>query len=110
MVSDRVYRGQNAVGKLRGLERGCRIRLRQLEAPTLTAWGTDDVYFDVRWSRWLAETIPGTRRRRELATIGRCYALGADSAVNQLPRSIAHGASRTSSGHWGLSPSLRPRP
>ena len=41
-------------------------RLRQLEAPTLIVWGTDDVYFDVRWSRWLAETIPGTRRRIEL--------------------------------------------
>lgn len=41
-------------------------RLRQLEAPTLIAWGTDDVYFDVRWARWLAETIPGTRRRIEL--------------------------------------------
>ena len=41
-------------------------RLRQLEAPTLIVWGTDDVYFDVRWARWLAETIPGTRRRIEL--------------------------------------------
>lgn len=41
-------------------------RLRQLEAPTLIAWGTDDVYFDVQWGRWLAETIPGTRRRIEL--------------------------------------------
>jgi pimeloyl-ACP methyl ester carboxylesterase len=40
--------------------------LRQLRAPTLIVWGTDDVYFDVRWSRWLAETIPGTRRRVEL--------------------------------------------
>jgi pimeloyl-ACP methyl ester carboxylesterase len=40
--------------------------LRQLTAPTLIAWGTDDVYFDVRWARWLAETIPGTRRRIEL--------------------------------------------
>jgi pimeloyl-ACP methyl ester carboxylesterase len=41
-------------------------QLRKLEAPTLIVWGTDDVYFDVRWSRWLAETIPGTRRRVEL--------------------------------------------
>jgi pimeloyl-ACP methyl ester carboxylesterase len=40
--------------------------LRKLEAPTLIVWGTDDVYFDVRWSRWLAETIPGTRKRVEL--------------------------------------------
>ena len=40
-------------------------RLKTLKAPTLIAWGTDDVYFDVKWSRWLAENIPGTRRRVE---------------------------------------------
>jgi pimeloyl-ACP methyl ester carboxylesterase len=40
-------------------------RLKTLKAPTLIAWGTDDVYFDVKWSHWLAETIPGTRRRVE---------------------------------------------
>jgi pimeloyl-ACP methyl ester carboxylesterase len=42
-------------------------RLKTLHAPTLIVWGTDDVYFDVKWSRWLADTIPGTRRRVELA-------------------------------------------
>lgn len=41
-------------------------RLKQLKAPTLIVWGTDDVYFDVKWSYWLANTIPGTRRRVEL--------------------------------------------
>jgi pimeloyl-ACP methyl ester carboxylesterase len=41
-------------------------RLHTLQAPTLIVWGTDDVYFDVKWSRWLADTIPGTRRRAEL--------------------------------------------
>ena len=40
-------------------------RLRTLNAPTLIVWGTDDVFFDIRWSHWLAETIPGTRRRVE---------------------------------------------
>jgi pimeloyl-ACP methyl ester carboxylesterase len=40
-------------------------RLKALKAPTLIAWGTDDVYFDVKWSHWLAENIPGTRRRVE---------------------------------------------
>lgn len=40
--------------------------LRTLQAPTLIVWGTDDVYFDLRWSHWLADTIPGTRRRAEL--------------------------------------------
>lgn len=38
-------------------------QLKKLQAPTLIVWGTDDIYFDVKWSRWLAKTIPGTRRR-----------------------------------------------
>ena len=37
-------------------------RLKQLQAPTLIVWGTDDVYFPVVWARWLAKTIPGTKR------------------------------------------------
>ena len=41
-------------------------RLKTLKAPTLIVWGTDDIYFNVKWSRWLAETIPGTRKRVEL--------------------------------------------
>lgn len=41
-------------------------RLKELHAPTLIVWGTDDIYFDVKWSSWLAKTIPGTRRRTEL--------------------------------------------
>ena len=41
-------------------------RLKTLKAPTLIVWGTDDVYFEVKWGRWLSETIPGTRRYIEL--------------------------------------------
>jgi pimeloyl-ACP methyl ester carboxylesterase len=41
-------------------------QVRQLKAPTLIVWGTDDIYFDVKWSKWLADAIPGTRRRVEL--------------------------------------------
>ncbi|HEU4891789.1 MAG TPA: alpha/beta hydrolase [Vicinamibacterales bacterium] len=40
-------------------------RLKTLTAPTLIVWGTDDVHFDVKWSHWLADHIPGTRRRIE---------------------------------------------
>src|ERR1700757_2473880 len=36
-------------------------QLRQLHAPTLIAWATDDVYFPVKWAYWLAETIPGAK-------------------------------------------------
>ena len=64
-------------GRLRDLERfllafDCKHTLaierslRTFKAPTLIVWGTDDVYFDVRWSNWLADTIPGTKRRVEL--------------------------------------------
>src|ERR1700756_476672 len=41
-------------------------QLKTLKAPTLIVWGTDDVYFDVKWSHWLGDNIPGTRRRVEL--------------------------------------------
>jgi pimeloyl-ACP methyl ester carboxylesterase len=40
-------------------------QLKTLKTPTLIVWGTNDVYFDVKWSRWLADAIPGTRRRVE---------------------------------------------
>ena len=42
-------------------------QLRQLRAPTLIVWGTDDVYFPVKWAYWLAETIPGAKPPVELA-------------------------------------------
>lgn len=41
-------------------------QLKTLRAPTLIVWGTDDIYFDVKWSHWLADAIPGTRARIEL--------------------------------------------
>src|SRR6202050_2468845 len=37
-------------------------QLKTLEAPTLIVWGTDDVYFPVKWSHWLGENFPGTPR------------------------------------------------
>jgi pimeloyl-ACP methyl ester carboxylesterase len=43
-------------------------QLRRVNAPTLIAWGTDDVYFDVKWSHWLEKAIPGTKRRIEFAS------------------------------------------
>src|SRR5246500_4285507 len=40
-------------------------QIKTFEAPTLIVWATDDIYFDVKWSRWLADAIPGTQRRVE---------------------------------------------
>jgi pimeloyl-ACP methyl ester carboxylesterase len=37
-------------------------QLKQLQARTFIGWGTDDIYFDVKWGDWLAGTIPGMRR------------------------------------------------
>src|ERR1035438_5871217 len=37
------------------------MQLKTLKVPTLIVWGTDDVYFDVKWSRGLAANIPGIR-------------------------------------------------
>lgn len=36
--------------------------LLRLQAPTLVVWGTDDVYFPVKWAYWLRDTIPGCRK------------------------------------------------
>jgi pimeloyl-ACP methyl ester carboxylesterase len=41
-------------------------KLRQLSAPTLIVWGTDDIYFPVKWAHWLAKTIPGAKPPVEL--------------------------------------------
>jgi pimeloyl-ACP methyl ester carboxylesterase len=40
--------------------------LRQLEAPTLVVWGTDDIFFPVKWAYWLRDAIPGCRKVIEL--------------------------------------------
>src|SRR3981189_1188444 len=32
-------------------------QLKTLKAPTLIPWGTDDVYFPLKWSHWLAQKI-----------------------------------------------------
>jgi pimeloyl-ACP methyl ester carboxylesterase len=36
-------------------------QLRRLQVPTLVVWGTDDVYFPVKWAYWLAGAIPGAK-------------------------------------------------
>src|SRR5467141_924790 len=41
-------------------------QLRELRAPTLIVWGTNDAYFPVKWAHWLAETIPGAKPPVEL--------------------------------------------
>jgi len=49
---------------------GDRANVEDIEGSDADRLGNDDVYFDVKWSRWLAETIPGTRRRIEFKVPG----------------------------------------
>lgn len=64
-------------------------QLRLVQAPTLIAWGTDDIYFDLKWSQWLQETIPGTTRRVEF-----------DSARIFFPEERPHEFNNELKAHW----------
>lgn len=46
--------------------RAVESQLRRLTAPTLLAWGTDDIFFDLSWARWLHSAIPGVTRLAEI--------------------------------------------
>ena len=60
--------------------------LRALRAPTLIVWGTDDIYFPVKWAHWLAEAIPGAKPPVELAGARIFFPEERSEAFNQLLR------------------------
>ncbi|MBY3060327.1 alpha/beta hydrolase [Rhizobium leguminosarum] len=64
-------------------------RLAKLEAPTLIAWATDDVYFPLEWAHWLAKTIPGAKEPVELQGARLFFPIERADAFNVLLR-----------GHW----------
>jgi pimeloyl-ACP methyl ester carboxylesterase len=64
-------------------------RLQALQVPTLIVWGTGDPCYDVSGAHWLAETIPGTRRRVEL-----------DGAHLQFPEERADELNEELRAHW----------
>ena len=70
LMRDRAAAGRisgTLPGGVRQQAHACdRRRLKALKAPALIVWGTDDVYFGVQWGRWLAKTLPGTKRLVEL--------------------------------------------
>jgi pimeloyl-ACP methyl ester carboxylesterase len=41
-------------------------QLRDLKVPALLVWGTDDVFFPVKWAYWLAGVLPGAKNPIEL--------------------------------------------
>jgi pimeloyl-ACP methyl ester carboxylesterase len=63
--------------------------LKRVLAPTLIVWGTDDVFFDLKWSHWLQNTIAGSRRRMELKG-GRIF----------FPEERADEFNQALSAHW----------
>jgi pimeloyl-ACP methyl ester carboxylesterase len=67
--------------------------LRALRAPTLIAWGTDDIYFDLKWSHWLEEAIPGTKQRMEFK-----------GARIFFPEERAHDFNEAVRSHWIATP------
>jgi pimeloyl-ACP methyl ester carboxylesterase len=67
-------------------------RLRQLRAPTLIVWGTDDIYFPVKWAHWLAEAIPGAKPPVELEGARIFFPEERVEAFNQLLRDHLLGA------------------
>jgi pimeloyl-ACP methyl ester carboxylesterase len=64
-------------------------RLAKLEAPTLIAWATDDIYFPVEWAHWLAKTIPGAAAPVELQGAHLFFPIERADVFNNLLR-----------GHW----------
>ena len=67
-------------------------QLRALRAPTLIVWGTDDVYFPVKWAHWLAETIPGAKPPVELEGARIFFPEERAEAFNRLLRDHLLGA------------------
>jgi len=70
-------------------------QLGHVKAPTLIVWGTDDIYFDLKWSHWLEKTIPGTRRRVEF-----------ESARIFFPEERASEFNKELKAHWAASSSM----
>lgn len=63
--------------------------LRAFDRPTLIMWGTDDVYFDVSWSGWLARTIAGP-----------CKTITLDGARLFFPEERANELNAALRSHW----------
>jgi pimeloyl-ACP methyl ester carboxylesterase len=41
--------------------------LRELHVPTLIVWALDDIFFELKWARWLQSTLPGVVRVVEVS-------------------------------------------
>ena len=68
-----------------------------MQAPTVVAWGTGDVYFDLKWSPWLEKAIPGTKRRVELESARLFFFVYRSSEFNKELKAHWAASSRTGS-------------
>ena len=66
-------------------------KLRALPAPALIAWGTDDIYFPVKWAYWLAGTLPHARMPVELEGARLFFPEERPGEFNQLLRGHLQG-------------------
>jgi pimeloyl-ACP methyl ester carboxylesterase len=61
--ADRAEALQTCIASMEASEMiGIRDGLARFTEPTLIVWGTDDVFFPVKWAGWLEATIPGVVR------------------------------------------------
>jgi pimeloyl-ACP methyl ester carboxylesterase len=62
--------------------------LAAFRSPTLIVWGTADEFFDVKWARWLAATIPGTVRCVEMEGAKLFFPMERPLALNEEIRAL----------------------
>ena len=79
-----------------GMDNGVTVAIRddlaRFRSPTLIVWGTGDDFFDVSWSRWLADTIPGAVRRVEFEGAKLFFPMERPSEFNRELRRLWSGS------------------
>lgn len=79
-----------------GMDNGVTVAIRddlaRFRSPTLIVWGTGDDFFGVSWSRWLADTIPGTVRRVEFEGAKLFFPMERPSEFNRELRNLWSGS------------------
>jgi pimeloyl-ACP methyl ester carboxylesterase len=68
--------------------------LKGLDVPTLLAWGTADEFFDIKWARWLRDTIPGATEVIEIPGAKLFWPQERPAALADLLRTFWRDASR----------------
>ncbi|KTC41328.1 hydrolase [Pseudomonas sp. ABAC61] len=67
--------------------------LRELTVPTLILWGTGDIFFDKKWSNFLADRVAGSVTQIEVADARLLFPEERPAELNQALRSFWHSLS-----------------